>query len=395
METEPIPTKSADVLDLTKKGGKPQKKNYMQKIAAVLWNALKSLKGFILKKYQKQVKSKGEEKKLQKFTTKYEQLKSITNQHLRLLVPFLIKFRIEEELSGYWKCLQEEHGIIIADYNALILKLKERLNARGEDLEISGFVMKKHPNGSCNENIFELYEILEKNKPVIYTKALEEVAEILKRKDSKKVKQREKTEKKERKRTWNEEHGEQAGTEMEAETGDKRVGTGKSGKEAKRRVEQPVGLSGKKASDESSSSKERDRQPNEGKQKNRDGTVETHKKREGTSMEQRKDGKVKAEPVKPDSSLKAEQKNQQKAPKPTTAILNELDSKPKKGKAQEEKKELPEKGSEMDVEFDVDDFLCNNPILKKLDKFNVREEKRQVKDLIKEVRQRRLASKSK
>lgn len=390
-----MPTQSADVLDLTKKGGKPQKKNYMQKVAAVLWNALKSLKGFILKKYQKQVKSKGEEKKLQKFTTKYEQLKSITNQHLRLLVPFLIKFRIEEELSGYWKCLQEEHGIIIADYNALILKLKERLNARGEDLEISGFVMKKHPNGSCNENIFELYEILEKNKPVIYTKALEEVAEILKRKDSKKVKQREKTEKKERKRIWHEEHGDQ-GAEMEAETGDKMAGAGKAGKEEKKKVEQPVGLSGKKARDESSGSKERDRQPKEGKQKNRDGTVEAQKKREGTSMEQKKEGKVgPAEPVKAIPTLKAEQKNQQKAPKPTTAILNELESKPKKGKAPEEKKELPEKGSEMDVEFDVDDFLSNNPILKKLDKFNVREEKRQVKDLIREVRQRRLASKSK
>lgn len=123
---------------------------------SLLWNTLKGLKDYLIKKYQRLAhqKSKADSEMIEensskknpglknkKFEEKLELIRSVSLRDLKLLVPFLLHFQLQEDLNRYWPILESsEHGVKKSDYNGLLLQMEARLKNRGEDIDVSGLL---------------------------------------------------------------------------------------------------------------------------------------------------------------------------------------------------------------------------------------------------------------
>ena len=197
---------------------KKDKKKYTEKIITLLWNTLKGLKDFLIKKYHKLAKNKGAksmdeednekrtlENKSQKFVGKLEAIKSVGLKELKLLVPFLLQFQLQEDLSRYWHLLEaSEVGSTnkarcqqvrlqrLADEDGTKTHQKGRRHRRIRTpvSRSSRHKYKKKPSKDINENCLVIYEIIEKNKPRLYSDTVDQICKIIN-------KHKEKAEKKE------------------------------------------------------------------------------------------------------------------------------------------------------------------------------------------------------
>ena len=102
-------------------GGKKEKKKYTSKIISLLWNTLKGLRDYLIKKYQRLSHQKGSstmdeedgpknnlDEKNRKFEDRLDAIRSVSLRDLKLLVPFLLHFQLQEDLSRYWKDLESD-----------------------------------------------------------------------------------------------------------------------------------------------------------------------------------------------------------------------------------------------------------------------------------------------
>ena len=152
------------------------KDKYKLKIISTIWSTLKVTRDTILRKFIRLSKKKDEKRK-NKYNNHIDKIKNISLKDMRLLIPLILKYQIEEDIDIYWSILSTTYGLDINDYNNLIQHMYLRLKEKGEDIDES--MLTNDNTSTFNTNVLYLYETIHMNKPHTYVNMIDSVIKII------------------------------------------------------------------------------------------------------------------------------------------------------------------------------------------------------------------------